>query len=112
MKTYSNQQRTGTDTNKIRSLSNGEGDVNENGKKAKDFFNIATTLHVHHACLYIFLPLLHDYDVIIKAGSHMPPMHLRHERRYYLGYGSDMRTEVAGNIAHPSLYPRHGCDVD
>ena len=29
----------------------------------------------------------------------MPPMHLRHG----LGYCSDMRTEVAGNIGHPSL---------
>ena len=42
-----------------------------------------------------------------QPGSHMPPMHLRHGRRYCLGYCSDMRTEVAGNIAHPSLnYPR------
>ena len=36
----------------------------------------------------------------------MPLMHLQHGRRYCLGYCSDMRTEVAGNIsAHPSLYP-------
>ena len=42
-----------------------------------------------------------------QPGSDMPPMHLRHGRRYCLGYCSDMRTEVAGNIAHPSLnYPR------
>ena len=39
-------------------------------------------------------------------------MHLLHGRRYSLGYCSDMRTEVAGNIAHPSLYPRHACKVD
>ena len=49
-----------------------------------------------------------DYGKIIetlKPGSHMPPkaMHLRHGRRYCLGYCSDMRIEVAGNIAHPSL---------
>ena len=44
---------------------------------------------------------------VSQPGSHMPPMHLRHGRRYCLGYCSDMRTEVAGNIAHPSLnYPR------
>ena len=45
-----------------------------------------------------------DYGKIIetlKPGSH--PMHLRHGRRYCLGYSSNMRTEVAGNIAHPSL---------
>ena len=34
----------------------------------------------------------------------MPPMHLRHGRRYYLGYCSVMRIEVAGNIGHPSVY--------
>ena len=40
-------------------------------------------------------------------------MHLRHGRRYCLGYCSDMRTEAAGNVAPPSLYRRHACeDVD
>ena len=34
----------------------------------------------------------------------MPPMHLRHGFRYCLGYYSDMRIEVAGNIGHPSVY--------
>ena len=34
----------------------------------------------------------------------MPPMHLRHSHRYCLGYCSDMRIEVAGNIGHPSVY--------
>ena len=36
-------------------LSNDGGDANENGK--------TTTLHVHHAFLYISLPSLHDYNV-------------------------------------------------
>ena len=40
----------------------------------------------------------------LKPGSHMPPMHLRHGRRYCLGYCSVMRIEVAGNIGHPSVY--------
>ena len=39
----------------------------------------------------------------------MPPMHLRHDRRYCLGYCSEMRTEVACNIGHPSL---EKCEVD
>ena len=47
----------------------------------------------------------HIFNRVIKPGSHMLPMHLLHGRRYSLGYCSDMRTEVAGNIAHPSLYP-------
>ena len=50
-------------------------------------------------------PTHHERDS--QPGSHMPPMHLRHGRLYCLGYCSDMGTEVAGNIAHPSLnYPR------
>ena len=42
-------------------LSNEYGDVNENNNR----FSLALkqTLHVHHAFLYISLPLLHDYDV-------------------------------------------------
>ena len=44
-----NQQRTGTDTNKISRLSNGDGDVNENDKKNDRVFSQTTTLHVHHA---------------------------------------------------------------
>ena len=56
--------------------------------------------------------MISDYIVPVKRGSHMPPMHLRHGRRYCLGYCSDMRTEAAGNIAHPSLHRRHACEVD
>ena len=37
----------------------------------------------------------------------MPPMYLRRSRRYCLGYCSDMRIEVEGNIGHPSVYRRH-----
>ena len=39
----------------------------------------------------------------------MQPMHLRHDRRYCLGYCSEMKTEVAGNIGYPSL---EKCEVD
>ena len=41
------------------------------------------------------------WHMVKKPGSHMPPMHLRHGRRYCLGYCSDKRTEVAGNLAIP-----------
>ena len=34
-------------------------------------------------------------------------MHLRHGRWYYLGYCSDMRTEVVNNGSPPSLYCWH-----
>ena len=49
----------------MRTLSNDDGDVNENFKKAigLDWPKKETNLHVHHAFLYIALPSLHDYDV-------------------------------------------------
>ena len=47
----------------IGSSSNGNGDSNENGKKEIGFFSKRAPLHVHHACLYLSLPYLHDYDV-------------------------------------------------
>ena len=44
-------------------LSDGDGDGNENGKKAIGLISKTTTLHVHHAFLYILLSSLHDCDV-------------------------------------------------
>ena len=41
----------------------GDGDGYENVKTAIGLLNETSTLHVHHAFLYISLPLLHDYDV-------------------------------------------------
>ena len=41
----------------------GDGDGNEDVKKAIGLLRKTTTLHVHHAFLYISLPYLHDYDV-------------------------------------------------
>ena len=45
------------------SFSNDDGDGNNNGKKAIGLISKTTTLHVHHAFLYISLPSLHDYEV-------------------------------------------------
>ena len=47
----------------LGSLSNDDVDGNENGKKAIGLISKTTTLHVHHAFLYISLPSLHDYNV-------------------------------------------------
>ena len=41
----------------------GDGDGNENVKKAIGLLSITTSLHVHHAFLYVSLPLLYDFDV-------------------------------------------------
>ena len=46
---------SGSQQSTIRSLSNDDGDGNENGKKSNKFCYVSntTTLHVHHALLYI-----------------------------------------------------------
>ena len=48
---------------KTPSFSNDDGDGNEKVKKAKGLLRNTSSFHVQHAFLYIFLPLLHDYDV-------------------------------------------------
>ena len=47
----------------VGSFSNDDGDGNENVKKAIGLLRKTTSSHVHHAFLYISLPLLHNYDV-------------------------------------------------
>ena len=47
----------------LGSFNNDDGDGNEKVKKAIGLLSKTTSLHVHHAFLYISLPLLHDYDV-------------------------------------------------
>ena len=47
----------------LGSFSNDDGDGNEDVKKGIGLLRKTTTLHVHHAFLYISLPSLHDYDV-------------------------------------------------
>ena len=45
------------------SFSNDDGDGKQDVRKAIGLLRKTTTLHVHHAFLYISLPSLHDYDV-------------------------------------------------
>ena len=47
----------------LRSFSKDEGEGNENVKKAIVYKRKTTTLHAHHAFLYISKWSLHDYDV-------------------------------------------------
>ena len=47
----------------LGSFSNDKGDGNENAKKAMGLLSKTTTLHVHHAFLYISLLSLHDYHL-------------------------------------------------
>ena len=52
-----------TNRNPIGSFSNDDSDGNENVKTEIGLLSKTTSLHVHHAFLYISLPLLYDYDV-------------------------------------------------
>ena len=47
----------------LGSFSNDDGDGSEDVKKAIGLLRKTTSLHVHHAFLYISLPSLHVYDV-------------------------------------------------
>ena len=47
----------------IGSFGNDDGDGNQDVKKAIGLLRKTTTLHMHHAFLYISSPSLHDYDV-------------------------------------------------
>ena len=51
----------------VGSFRNDDGDGNKNVKKAIDLLSKTTSLHVHHAFLYMSLPLLHDYDVKVPS---------------------------------------------
>ena len=48
---------------RLGSLSNDDGNGDNNVKKSIDLFSKTTALHVHHPLLYINLSLLHDYGV-------------------------------------------------
>ena len=50
----------------LGSLRSNDADGNEYVKKTIGLISKTTTLHVHHAFLYIFLPFLHDYDVNMR----------------------------------------------
>ena len=54
---------------KLGSFSNDDGDGSEDVKKAIGLLRKTTSLHVHHAFLYISLPSLHDYDVKMPNGK-------------------------------------------
>ena len=67
------------------------GDGNENVKKQLVKISKTTTLHVHHAFLYISLPSLHDYDVICLISRFIDNVNIRRRislALFKLGYFS------------------------
>ena len=59
----------GAEVKELGILRNYDGEVNGNVKKAIGLMSKTTTLHVHHAFLYISLQSLHNYDVKWKNLS-------------------------------------------
>ena len=56
----------------LGSLRSDDADVNDSGKKARDLdLSKTTTLHVHHAFLYISLPSFHDYNMKVQVPNFM-----------------------------------------
>ena len=55
------------------------GDGNENVKKQLVKISKTTTLHVHHAFLYISLPSLHDYDVNCLISRFIDNVNIRRQ---------------------------------
>ena len=56
-----------------------DGDGNENVEKAIGLLSKTTSLHVHHAFLYISLPLLYDYDVKCLVSRFMEDVNKRRQ---------------------------------
>ena len=61
----------------IGSFSNDDSDGNQDVKKAIALLRKTTTLHVHHAFLYISSRSLHDYDVKCLIASFMEDVNKR-----------------------------------
>ena len=59
----------GAEVKELGTFPNYDGDGNGNVKKAIGLMSKTTTLHVHHAFLYISLQSLHNYDVKWKNLS-------------------------------------------
>ena len=56
----------------VGSLRKDNEEGNENGKKAIGLDKQTTTLHVHHAFLYISLPSLHDFNAKLPKFTFGP----------------------------------------
>ena len=67
------------------------GDGKENVKNQLVKISKTTTLHVHHAFLYISLPSLHDYDVNCLISRFIDNLNIRRRispTLFKLGYFS------------------------
>ena len=90
----------------LGSLRSDDADVNDSGKKAIDLdLSKTTTLHVHHAFLYISLPLLHDFNVsgFVEDGNRRQQLsNLRSRRLKLVGArkkGRERETRVSSSRA-------------
>ena len=72
----------------LGTLQNYDGDGKENVKKAIGLMSKTTTLHVHHAFLYISLPSLHNYDVKWPNFKFTWERERQGDKFYHLGLNS------------------------
>ena len=67
----------------LGSFSNDNGDGNQDIKKAIGLLRKTTTLHVHHAFLYISLPSLHDYEMKMPNCKFMEDVN---DKRWWISF--------------------------
>ena len=83
----------------VGSFSNDDGDGNENVKKAIGLLSKTTSLHVHHAFLYISLPLLHDYDVKMPSFTFYGGRKTSDDKLFFLflNLSAVLKNQLQGN---------------
>ena len=92
----------------VGSFSNDDGDGNENVKKVIGLLSKTTTLHVHHAFLYISLPLLHDYDVKMPSFTFYGGRKTSDDKLFFLflNLSAVPKKSTPGKLAYISYFQR------
>ena len=92
----------------VGSFSNDDGDGNENVKKAIGLLSKTTSLHVHHAFLYISLPLLHDYDVKMPSFTFYGGRKTSDDKLFFLflNLSAVPKKSTSGKLAYISYFQR------
>ena len=92
----------------VGSLSNDDGNGNENVKKAIGLLSKTTSLHVRHAFLYISLPLLHDYDVKMPSFTFYGGRKASDDKLFFLflNLSAVPKKSAPGKLAYISYFQR------
>ena len=92
----------------VGSFSNDDGHGNENVKKAICLLSKTTSLHVHHAFLYISLPLLPDYDVKMPSFTFYGGHKTSDDKLFFLflNLSAVPKKSTPGKLAYISYFQR------